>query len=85
MVADGGNGWWYGHTLAEADSVGRQSPTCGYFPSNYVTITQSSLPVETEEIEEEDEHAEQDLQMYDTGDMDYADFAKKLVSKEQVR
>lgn len=84
VLADGGNGWWYGHCLSEADSASRAPPSSGYFPSNYVTVVHQTTPSQAENIGEELEQPEEDIQVYDSGDVDYAEFAKKLVSKEQV-
>lgn len=82
VLADAANGWWYGQLLKP-----QLTEQAGYFPSNYVQMVQpvtSEQPKQSELAEQSQSDEEEDLQVYDDGE-DYAEFAKKLVTKEQVR
>jgi hypothetical protein len=89
VLADGGNGWWFGHLIKVSDS--KEIPKGGYFPSNYVVALNKGIDLaegltsKTEQAaNSEDNQADLEFRSDDDEGGDYAEFAKKLISKEQV-
>lgn len=98
VLADGGNGWWYGHIVEDMESL--HNDACiqkGFFPSTFVqqlksmdipdepSQTQSAyLSMQSIILEEPETIYTQDEQVYDPQDIEYSSYAKMFTDRDTL-